>query len=224
LPAAKIVDNSGNMAEADSRIAKIALVASAAVCLFAAENIWIDPWLARKSHHKLPSFVPEALGGMWFLTLMVLAITVILLVVCEVLLMRDARIAVWKKTVTGILVLAAAVLFGGWVVATGGIRAGGVGAGGSVETASTQEKQKGEQQKRTVVLRWQASKTPHVRYNVYRGPSRGIYPDKLNSTPIEGTTYSDTTAVSGQTYWYAVRAVNSKSEESTENETTVTVP
>ncbi|HET8965277.1 MAG TPA: hypothetical protein VFN20_03630 [Candidatus Acidoferrum sp.] len=222
MPAAKIVDNSGNMAEAGSQIAKIAWVVSAAVCLFAAENIWIDPWLARKSHHKLPSFVPEALSGVWFLTLMALAITVILLVVYEVLLMRDARIAPWKKTATGILVVAAAVLVGGWVVATGGIRAGRVRA--SAETASTQQKQKGEPQKRTVLLRWQASTTPDVRYNVYRGPARGIYPDKLNSAPIEGTTYSDTTAVSGQTYWYAVRAINSKGEESTENETSVTVP
>jgi hypothetical protein len=219
MAAAKIVDNSGNMAEAGSQIARIAWVVSAAVCLFAAENIWIDPWLARRSHHKLPSFVPEALSGVWFLTLMALAITVILLLVCEVLLMRDARIAVWKKTATGILAVTAAVLFGGWVVATGGI-----GAGGSADAASTQEKQKGEPQKRTVTLRWQASTTPRVRYNVYRGPARGIYPDKLNSTPIEGTTYSDPTAVSGQTYWYAVRAINSKSEESTENETSVTVP
>lgn len=212
------------MAEAGSRIAKIACVAAAAVCLFAAENIWIDPWLARKSHHKLPSFVPEALGGMWFLTLMALAITVILLVVSEVLLMRDVRIAAWKKTVTGILVVAAAVLTGGWVVATGGIRSNGIGFGGNAETASTQDKPKSEPQKRTVVLRWQASTTPRVRYNVYRGSSRGIYPDKLNSAPIDGTAYSDATAVSGQTYWYAVRAINSKSEESTEIETSVTVP
>ena len=116
----KIVDNSGNMAEASSRIAKIAWALSVAVCLFAAENIWVDPWVAKKSHHKLPSFVPETLGGAWFLILMGLAITVILLVVCQVLLMRDSRIAVWKKEMTGVLVVAAALLSGGWLGATGG--------------------------------------------------------------------------------------------------------
>jgi len=76
-----------------------------------------------------------------------------------------------------------------------------------------------------VVLRWQASTTLNARYNVYRGPSAGNHPDKLNSTPIEGTTFTDTNAVSGQTYWYAVRAINEKGEESSEfSETSVKVP
>jgi len=202
------------MAEAGSRIARIAWALSVAVCLFAAENIWIDPWAARKSHHKLPSFVPEALGGAWFLILMGLTITVILLVVCQVLLMRDSRTAVWKKAMTGVLVVAAALLSGGWFVATGGINFGRK----SAEAASPP-------QKRSVVLRWQASKSPLVRYNVYRGPWVGIYPDKLNSAPIDGTTFTDTTAVSGQTYAYIVRAITSKGEESQDsNEKIVTIP
>jgi hypothetical protein len=76
-----------------------------------------------------------------------------------------------------------------------------------------------------VVLRWQASTTPIVRYNVYRGPWSGIYPDKLNNAPIDGTTFTDTTALSGRTYWYVVRAINNKGELSSEsNETVVTVP
>jgi hypothetical protein len=203
------------MARAGNTILKIAWVASAAVCLFAAENIWIDPWVARRSHHRLPSFVPEVLGGVWFLTLMALAITLILLVVCQVLLMRDSRIAGWKKALTGALVVAAALLSSGWFVATGGIN---LSERRSAEAASAP-------QKRTVVLRWQASTTPIVRYNVYRGPTSGIHPDKLNSAPIDGTTFTDTTAVSGQTYWYVVRAINNQGELSSEsNETVVTVP
>jgi hypothetical protein len=211
----KIVDNSGNMAEASSQIARIAWALSVAVCLFTAENIWIDPWVARKSHHKLPSFVPEALGGAWFLILMGLAITVIWLVVCQVLLMRDSRIAVWKKAMTGVLVVAAALLSCGWFVATGGISFAGRR---SAEAARPP-------QRRSVVLRWQASESPLVRYNVYRGPGAGIYPDKLNSAPIDGTTFTDTTAVSGQTYAYIVRAIDSKGGESQgSNETIVTIP
>jgi len=203
------------MARAGDAIARIAWVLAGAICVFTIENIGIDPWVARRSHHKLPSFVPEALGGVWFLILMGLAITLILLVVCQVLLMRDAQIAGWKKALTGVLVVAAALLSGGWFVATGGINFAGRR---STEAA-------GPQQKRSVVLRWQASKTPNVRYNVYRGPWVGIYPDKLNSAPIDGTTFTDTTAVSGQTYWYVVRAINNKGEMSSEsNETVVTVP
>jgi hypothetical protein len=203
------------MARTGNPILKIAWVASATVCLFAAENIWIDPWVARRSHHRLPSLMPEALSGVWFLTLMALAITVILLVVCQVLLMRDSRIAGWKKALTSALVVAAALLSSGWFVATGGIN---LAERRSTEAANAP-------QKRTVVLRWQASTTPIVRYNVYRGPWSGIYPDKLNSAPIDGTTFTDTTAVSGQTYWYVVRAINNKGELSSEsNETVVTVP
>jgi len=159
--------------------------------------------------------MPEALSGVWFLTLMALAITVILLVVCQVLLMRDSRIAGWKKALTSALVVAAALLSSGWFVATGGIN---LAERRSTEAANAP-------QKRSVVLRWQASTTPIVRYNVYRGPWSGIYPDKLNSAPIDGTTFTDTTAVSGQTYWYVVRAINNKGELSSEsNETVVTVP
>jgi hypothetical protein len=159
--------------------------------------------------------VPEALGGAWFLILTGLAITVTLLVVCQVLLMRDARMAGWRKALTGVLVVAAALLSSRWFVATGGTN---LAERRSAEAA-------GSPQKRTVVLRWQASATANVRYNVYRGPWSGIYPDKLNDTPIEGLTYSDTSAVSGQTYWYVVRAINNKGELSSEsNETVVTVP
>lgn len=203
------------MARAGDAIARIAWVLAGAICVFTIENIWIDPWAARRSHHKLPSFVPEGLGGVWFLILMGLAITLILLVVCQVLLMRDARMAAWKKATTGVVVVAAALLSGGWFMATGGINLAGRK---SAEAASPQ-------QKRSVVLRWQASTTPNVRYNVYRGPWRGIYPVKLNSEPIDGTTFTDTTAVSGQTYWYVVRAINNKGELSSEsNETVVAVP
>jgi hypothetical protein len=87
---------------------------------------------------------------------MALGITVILLMVCQLLLMRDARIAAWKKVLTGILVVAAAILSGGWFVATGGMKVAQQ-AGAKPATAP---------QKRTVVLRWQASTTPNVHYNI----------------------------------------------------------
>jgi hypothetical protein len=201
------------MARASDAILKIAWMFAAAVCAFTTENLWIDPWLQRKSHHKLPSFVPEALGGAWFLILLALVITVIQLIVCQVLLMRDPTLPKRKKAVTGILVAAAALLSGAWFATTSGT------------TLATRSGQAGAPQKRSVVLRWQPSTTPDVRYNVYRGPFWGIHPDKLNSTPIEGTSFTDGTVVNGQTYWYIVRAVNAKGEESFEsNVAEATIP
>jgi hypothetical protein len=62
-----------------------------------------------------------------------------------------------------------------------------------------------------VILSWTASTTPGVvGYNVYRGTtSGGPYPTELNSSPINGTTYTDATAQAGQTYYYVVTAVAS---------------
>jgi len=62
-----------------------------------------------------------------------------------------------------------------------------------------------------VILTWTASTTPGVvGYDVYRGTtSGGPYPTELNSTPINGTTYSDETVQAGQTYYYVVTAVAS---------------
>jgi phosphatidylethanolamine-binding protein (PEBP) family uncharacterized protein len=62
-----------------------------------------------------------------------------------------------------------------------------------------------------VILSWTASTTPGVvGYDVYRGTtSGGPYPTELNSTPINGTTYSDETVQAGQTYYYVVTAVAS---------------
>jgi hypothetical protein len=203
------------MARASDAILKTAWVFALAVCAFTAENLWIDRWLQRKSRHKLPSFVPEALGGAWFLILLALVITVILLMVCQVLLMRDKTLPKRKKVVPGILVAAAALLSGAWLVTTSGSTLATRSAGG----------QAGAAQSRSVVLRWQPSTTPDVRYNVYRGSFQGVYPDKLNSTPIEGTSFTDSTAVSGQTYWYMVRAVNAKGGQSFEsNAAKATIP
>src|SRR5215471_7944227 len=109
------------MARASFVVLRIALVLAAAVCLFTIENIWIDPWVQSRSHHKLPSLAPETLGGMWFLILLALAVSVAFLVVSQVLLMRDASIPKKQKWLTGIFVFLAAVLAGQWFAATSGV-------------------------------------------------------------------------------------------------------
>ena len=200
------------MARASDTILKITWALAAAIFAFTAENLWIDPWLQRKSHHKLPPLVPGALSGAWFLISLALFITVIFLVVSQVLLMRDATVPKRKKMLTGIFVAAGAILSGIWFVATSG-------------TTLATRSAAGAPQKRSVALRWQASTTPNVRYNVYRGQLFGIYPDKLNEAPLDGLTFTDTTVQSGMTYFYAVRAVDAKGEQSAEsNEARATIP
>jgi hypothetical protein len=198
-------------AKVSSPIARVAWVSAGAICLFTVENVWIDPWVARRSHHRLPSFVPEALGGTWFLVLMTLGIALTLAVLCQVLLMRDAGLTGWKKVQTGIPVLAAAILASEWVVATGG--------------GIVVEQMHPHRRDHSVALYWQANTTKHVRYNVYRGPTPGFHPDKLNSVPIDGLAFTDTTAENGTKYYYVARAVDDIGQESSDsNETFANVP
>jgi hypothetical protein len=186
---------------AHSPVAKVAWVVAGAVCLFAAENVWIDPWIARRSNHRFPSLVPDPLGGTWFLALLAVGISLILVVFCQVLLMRDRQLAPSKKLSTAVLVLAAAVLSGEWFVATGGTALLG----------------QTPQKKRTVTLSWRPSTSKDARYNVYRGRSPGVHPDKLNPQPISALTFTDATVESGVRYYYVVRAVDADGKESVDS-------
>lgn len=78
-----------------------------------------------------------------------------------------------------------------------------------------------------VSLTWTASTSPGVTgYNVYRGTvSGGPYSDQLTSTPIAATSYTDTTVVAGQTYYYVTTAVGTGGENSVySNQAVATVP
>jgi hypothetical protein len=67
-------------------------------------------------------------------------------------------------------------------------------------------------------LSWTASSTPNVTYNVYRAAaSAGPFTTPLNSSPITGTTYVDTTVQAGQTYYYVVTAVAANGTQSADS-------
>lgn len=69
--------------------------------------------------------------------------------------------------------------------------------------------------KRSVVLTWKPSPSPTVTgYNVYRSSEKGGYPTRLPSTPVKALTYTDPSALRGQTYYYAVTAVDDHGNES----------
>jgi hypothetical protein len=79
-----------------------------------------------------------------------------------------------------------------------------------------------------VILSWTASTTTGVvGYDVYRGAtSGGESATPLNSSPINGTTYTDATVQAGQTYYYVVTAMasNDVTQSADSNEVSATVP
>jgi len=75
----------------------------------------------------------------------------------------------------------------------------------------------------SVSLTWNASTSSVVGYNVYRGSVSGGPYTLLNSTP--NLTFTDSTVLSGQTYYYVVTAVDANGTESiVSNEVTVIIP
>ncbi len=67
----------------------------------------------------------------------------------------------------------------------------------------------------SVILSWAPSASPTAMgYDVYRGTTAGGPYTLLNSTPVSGTTFTDTTGVVGQTYYYAVTTLDSSGVQS----------
>jgi hypothetical protein len=77
----------------------------------------------------------------------------------------------------------------------------------------------------TVDLSWKASTSSNVvSYNVYRGTVSGGPYTKLGSG-VASTLYTDSTMISGKTYYYVTTAVNNAGQESTySNQTTAVIP
>jgi hypothetical protein len=72
-----------------------------------------------------------------------------------------------------------------------------------------------------VNLTWKASKSPGVKYNVYRSGTQGecLKPKpnnctKINPSPLPGTNYTDSTVQPGQSYFYVAKSVNAGGKES----------
>ena len=178
--------------------------------LFTVENIWIDPWL-RHRFHKIPSLVPEALSGSWFLALMVGGVALALLVMCQIFLTQDRSASVWMKIGTGSAVLVVLLLSAHWVRMTAGwpslIRLRSTGTN------------------HTVKLKWRASSSQVAGYNVYRSTTPAGNYVRINSSPVPGTTFTDNTVEGGLTYYYVTRAVDALGRESVNsNEASAAIP
>lgn len=77
----------------------------------------------------------------------------------------------------------------------------------------------------SVALSWTPSASQVVGYNIYRGTENGGPYSRLNSSPESGTAYTDSTVLSGTTYYYVATSVDSNNVESTySNQATAQVP
>jgi hypothetical protein len=193
-----------------SRTTLVAWCLASILFLFTVENIWIDPWLRNKSH-DMPSMVPEALSGSWFLALMVGGIALAFLVMCQILLIKDRSVSVWTKVGTGLTVLIVLLLSAQWVRMTSGWSpAIGLQSRGTTHT---------------VALKWRPSSSQVAGYNVYRSLTPAGNYVQINSSLVQGVTYTDNTVESGLTYYYVTRAVDARGHESVDsNEARAAIP
>ncbi len=77
----------------------------------------------------------------------------------------------------------------------------------------------------SVTLSWTASTSTVVGYNVYRGSTSGGPYTLVTGSPVAGTSYTDSTVLAGQTYFYVVTAVDASGNESVySNEVSAVVP
>jgi hypothetical protein len=177
---------------------------------FTAENIWIDPWLRNKAHW-IPSLVPDALSGAWFLAFAVGGISLTLLVGCQILLIRDRSLTVWTRMGTGIAVLMVLLLSVDWCRVTNGLP--------PLLRLKTLRKT------HTVTLTWKASSSQVAGYDVYRSTTPGRNYVRINPSLVQALTYTDVNVDSGVIYYYVTRAVDAQGHESdNSNETSAAIP
>jgi hypothetical protein len=80
-------------------------------------------------------------------------------------------------------------------------------------------------EKHKVTLTWKGSTSHVAGYNVYRSMTPGGNYTRINTSLVQGLTYTDNTVESGKTYYYATRAVDARGHESVNsNETSAIIP
>jgi hypothetical protein len=149
-----------------------------------------------------------------------MAASCVILLVCQVFVLRDRSLVAVKKWSTICVSAFALVLFGVWFWETG------IGS-----SAASPQKQ------HTVTLTWNASTSRVDGYNVYRSEWPGrpfvkINDDlvrqcssvKIKDDIVQQCTFIDRHVKSGVKYYYTVRAVAGRTESIGSNEVEVNVP
>jgi len=90
---------------------------------------------------------------------------------------------------------------------------------------ATQSGLKKGDKKHSVTLHWDPSTSTVAGYNVYRRNKRGGPYKRLNASPVQGTSYIDSTVLAGRKYYYVVKSVTAKNVESiVSNEISAVIP
>jgi hypothetical protein len=159
---------------------------------------------------------PDSLAGAggikrkWFLAFAIGGITLTLLVVWQILLMRNPILSNWTKIGTGPAMLVVLLLGMEWCRVTTGLPA----------VFGLQALRKTH----TVRLTWRASISKAAGYNVYRSTLPGENYVRINTSLVPGLTYTDTVE-NGVTYYYVARAVDARGLESVNsNEISAAIP
>ncbi len=77
----------------------------------------------------------------------------------------------------------------------------------------------------SVVLNWTPSSSSNISgYDVYRGTTAGGPYALLTSSPVSSSSFTDTTAQGGQTYYYVVTSVSGSTQSAYSNVVSVTIP
>ena len=104
-----------------------------------------------------------------------------------------------------------------------GVSASSKASSGSPGTSPTPTP--GQASQFSVDLSWNPSSSTVIGYNLYRGTQSGGPYAKVNPSVLSSTSFTDSSIVSGTTYYYVSTSVNGDSEESAySNEASATIP
>lgn len=193
-----------------SGIVRFAWVLTGGLSVFTVENIWIDSWM-KSRFHRFASLVPDPLSGTWFLVFALCAIGMVLLATCTTLVARNSRLPIFRRASLGTASCVVLILVFDWYRVTTGQRP--ILPDGRSHRFHS------------VVLTWNPSSSKVAGYNVYRSLTPGGHYHKLNTSLLEGPSYTDTSVENGAVYCYTARAVDVRGHESVNsNEVWVTIP
>lgn len=190
---------------APSKVSGFAGFLAAVLSLFCLLSIWIVPWLTNK-FHRASGFTPEPLSGAWFLAFTAVGILCVLLIVAEILVVRDRNVSARKKWGTAGASLCALLLCVLWTAVTA--------------TQSSPRSLLMGGKKHTVTLRWEKSTSAVAGYNIYRRAAPNGSFAKINTDLVKGLSFVDRDVKEG-TYYYVARAVDSTGRESNDSNVAV---
>ena len=170
----------------------------------------MDPWLKAR-FHRFPSFVPRPLSGLWFLDFAICGIALLLVFICTILVFHNPSFPALSKASLGTALCIVLVLILDWYRVTRG--------NPPILTVRSYYRS------HSVALNWSPSGSSIAGYNVYRSLTPGGHYQKLNKSLVRGLSFTDTPVENGAIYYYTVRAVDTKGQESiNSNEVWVKIP